>query len=178
MHWIGLFTQLPISVGQKNYRKKRSCPFQALDRCFSGQQTATLSRNPRGAEVTDDIFKCVIFQSSTFHFQFRGQSFNICQTLLQEITGFFKGCWGECKGCVYIWWNPDSISKLLLLFSLTLMHQSFIRNTQWVSWGQEKEHIGTFVNRTILVRFSRNKSWKWVSILALLGSLVLKSRSF
>lgn len=62
----------PISVAQiANCTKKWSCPSEVLDHCFfffSGRQTSGLSESPRGAEVTDDIFKCVSFQSFPFTF--------------------------------------------------------------------------------------------------------------
>lgn len=63
----------PISVAQIATTARRSGAVHL--KCwttafffFSGRQTSGLSESPRGAEVTDDIFKCVSFQSFPFTF--------------------------------------------------------------------------------------------------------------
>lgn len=63
---------------------------------FSGQQTAALRESPRGSPGDGWHFQTCYLPKLPFHFKFRGRSFNICQTVLQEYAGVLLP--GPCPG--------------------------------------------------------------------------------
>lgn len=70
---------------------------------FPGQQPIC-QETPRGAEVTDDIFKHVILQTLPFTFSSGVTASADSSAGVHKLFFFFlsKSCLGESKGCVYM----------------------------------------------------------------------------